>query len=192
MVSFTNLDWSPAHHVTFSGSAWVPGSSSKTTKIKRLTLSKLDFYFLARIKIRSQKKVSSSQKCKIAISKIGTNYMWAGCWIWFRILCPPCSFLSAFVCTSNKTRFTLWHFSFIEKTLEMNESRWNFWNSIFYRIKKFDLKKKLELTEGSFWTTFWKYHVILCWSWYFKKVSKNYIPLVPTFFLDRIFWFGKK
>ena len=46
-----------------------PGSSSKTTKTERLTLSKLDFYFLARIKIRSQKKVSSSQKYKIAISK---------------------------------------------------------------------------------------------------------------------------
>ena len=60
----------------------------------------------------------------------------------------------------NVVHFTLvfTHSSFIENTPEMNESARDFWHSIFYRIKKFDLKKKLELTEGSFWTTFWKYH----------------------------------
>ena len=40
----------------------------------------------------------------------------------------------------------------------MNESRSDYGTFIFYRLKKFDLKKKLELTEGSFWTTFWTYH----------------------------------
>ena len=41
---------------------YFPGSSSKTPKTERLTLSKLDFYFLARIKIRSQNVFRTFQK----------------------------------------------------------------------------------------------------------------------------------
>ena len=96
----------------------------------------------------------------------------------------------------------------------MNESRSDYGTFIFYRIKKFDLKKKLELTEGSFWTTFWKYHdqhsigkpieittsrlrFALVSQWNVdhgtsRMLSKNYLPLVLTFFWRRIFWFGKK
>ena len=40
----------------------------------------------------------------------------------------------------------------------MNESDCDFWYFVFYRIKKFDLKKKLELTEATSRTTFLKYH----------------------------------
>ena len=47
---------------------------------------------------------------------------------------------------------------FIKKTPEMNVSPCNSCALFFYRIKKFDLKKKLELPEDSLWTTFWKYH----------------------------------
>ena len=86
----------------------------------------------------------------------------------------------------------------------MNESRSDYGTFIFYRIKKFDLKKKLELTEGSFWTTFWTYHdqhsigkpieittsrlrFALVSQWNVdhgtsKMLSKNYLPLVLTFF----------
>ena len=86
----------------------------------------------------------------------------------------------------------------------MNESARDFWHSIFYRIKKFDLKKKLELTEGTSRTTFWKYHDqhsigkpieiatsrlrFALISQYnadhgaSKMLSGNYIPLVLTFF----------
>ena len=86
----------------------------------------------------------------------------------------------------------------------MNESRSDYGTFIFYRIKKFDLKKKLELTEGSFWTIFWTYrdqHSIgkpieittsrlrfaLVSQWNVdhgtsKMLSKNHLPLVLTFF----------
>ena len=40
----------------------------------------------------------------------------------------------------------------------MNDSGSLSGHLFFYRIKKFDLKKKLEVTKGTFRTAFWKYH----------------------------------
>ena len=73
------------------------------------------------------------------------------------------------------------------------------------RIKKFDLKKKLKLTQGTYWTIFWRYHdqhsigkpieittsrlrFVLVSQWsadhrISRMLSKNYLPLVVTFFL---------
>ena len=87
---------------------------------------------------------------------------------------------------------------------EMNDSGSLSDHLFFYRIKKFVFKKKLELTEGSFWTTFWKYHdqhsigkpieittsrlrFALVSQWNIdhgisKMLSGKYLPLVLTFF----------
>ena len=86
----------------------------------------------------------------------------------------------------------------------MNDSGSLSGHLFFYRIKKFVFKKKLELTEGSFWTTFLKYHdqysigkpieittsrlpFALVSQWNVdhgtsRMLSKNYLPLVLTFF----------
>ena len=87
---------------------------------------------------------------------------------------------------------------------EMNDSGSLSDHLFFYRIKKFVFKKKLELTQGSFWTTFWKYHdqhsigkpieittsrlrFALLSQWNVdhgisKMLSGKYVPLVITFF----------
>ena len=46
----------------------------------------------------------------------------------------------------------------LQRRSTKNETFFDFVSVVAYRIKKFDLKKKLELTEGTFWTTFLKYH----------------------------------
>ena len=142
-------------------------------------------------------------------SRSAGRVMWAGFWSWFRIPSPPRCFLTPNWFAIYKTQFSLWHFSFIEKTFEMNESGWNFWNSIFYRIKKFDLKKKLELTKGTSrdnifeipWSTFhWETNanrnldVVIsigfpmeCWSWYFQNVVQKLPSVSSNFFLKTNF-----
>ena len=130
---------------------------------------------------------------------------WAGFWNWSRIPCPPCSFLSASGVIGNNNLSTFCRLRFRPKTLEMNESGWNFWNYIFYRIKKFDLKKKLLKTKLQHFPKI----MIFC-SVFHCRINGNATSdwvflLIPTcnadhnmlqyyvfniFFWDRIFWFG--